>query len=148
MPFKSKEQMRACFAKYNRDIKAGVVPKWDCYKWLEETPDEIKRGKSSPKRSSGSKRPPCGTRYSSKNPNAYSKNELVDIAVRSGYTKSQSSRMNMKELCKATSKSRSRGRTSVSKRSRGSREIPLDRKVRTGPRGGKYVIYQGRKIYV
>ena len=70
----------------------------------------------------------------------------MTMAVRSGYGKSESSRMNIKELCKVTSKSRSRGRKSMSRR--GSREIPLDRKVRTGPRGGKYVIYQGRKIYV
>lgn len=38
MPFKNKAQMRACFAQRSRDLKAGRRPKWNCYKWLEETP--------------------------------------------------------------------------------------------------------------
>lgn len=46
MPFKNKAQMRACFSKYNQDIKAGRIPAWDCYKWIKETP-----GYSTPKRS-------------------------------------------------------------------------------------------------
>lgn len=31
MPFKSIKQQKACWAKYNRDIKAGRVPAWNCY---------------------------------------------------------------------------------------------------------------------
>ena len=30
MPFKSKMQLRACYAQKN--------PKWDCHKWAKETP--------------------------------------------------------------------------------------------------------------
>lgn len=89
MPFKNKAQVRACFAQYHRDIKAGRVPSWDCYKWLEETSGTLKEKRS-----------------------------------------------------KTRSKRRSKGRNYLSpKRS-------PKRKVHTGPRGGKYVIVKGRKIYV
>jgi hypothetical protein len=43
MPFKSKQQMKACYAQNN--------PKWDCKKWSKET----KNLKSLPKRVSKKK---------------------------------------------------------------------------------------------
>lgn len=52
MPFKNQAQVRACFAQYHRDIKAGRVPAWDCYKWLDETPKRIKSGSKSKSRKS------------------------------------------------------------------------------------------------
>jgi hypothetical protein len=33
MPFKSEAQRRACWAQYNRDLKAGKTPTWNCYEW-------------------------------------------------------------------------------------------------------------------
>lgn len=41
MPFKSKAQIRACFARKD--------PRWDCEKWLDETPN---RGKDLPQTAS------------------------------------------------------------------------------------------------
>jgi hypothetical protein len=80
MPFVNDAQKRACFAQYSRDIKAGRIPAWDCYKWAEET-----------------------------------------------------------------KRSRSKSRSRKSKLS--PRKSPK-RKIHTGPRGGKYVIIKGHKIYV
>lgn len=37
MPFKNDAQRRACFAQYYNDIENGIKPRWDCYKWNEET---------------------------------------------------------------------------------------------------------------
>lgn len=37
MPFLSKSQNRACWAQYNRDIKAGRKPKWDCKEFAKYT---------------------------------------------------------------------------------------------------------------
>ena len=86
MPFKNQQQVKACFAQYKRDIKANRIPVWDCYKWLDESPKNIK-----------------------------------------------GSRMR--------SRSRSYKRLSPVKYKR-------ERKVYIGPRGGKYVIVKGHKIYI
>jgi hypothetical protein len=37
MPFKSKSQNRACWSKYNRDIKQGKTPTWNCHEFAQET---------------------------------------------------------------------------------------------------------------
>ena len=37
MPFVSNAQRRACWAKYNKDVKAGRKPAWDCELWEEHT---------------------------------------------------------------------------------------------------------------
>jgi len=37
MPFKSKAQMRACWAEYNRKKKAGLKPTWDCHEFYYKT---------------------------------------------------------------------------------------------------------------
>lgn len=36
MPFKNEAQRRACWAQYNRDLKAGRTPAWDCHTWAHE----------------------------------------------------------------------------------------------------------------
>lgn len=41
MPFKSQQQMEACYAQSARDKKAGRKPKWDCKEWEAETPSHI-----------------------------------------------------------------------------------------------------------
>ncbi len=38
MPFQNKAQMRACFAKQERDRKRGKKSRWNCKKWLKMTP--------------------------------------------------------------------------------------------------------------
>ena len=86
MPFKNQSQVRACFAQYQRDIKAGRIPSWDCYKWMDETKGGIKKSKSKSKKQ-------LYTRLSPK-----------------------------KSLRK--------------------------RKVYNGPRGGKYVLIKGHKVYI
>jgi SNF2 family DNA or RNA helicase len=47
---------------------------------------------------------PCGARVSKKAPDAYTKVELVELAVQSGYKKTQASRMTKEELCKVLKK--------------------------------------------
>ena len=47
MVFKSKSQARACWAQYNRDIKAGRKPKWNCHEFAKHTdysklPEKVK----------------------------------------------------------------------------------------------------------
>lgn len=37
MPFKSENQRKLCWVMYNRDIKAGKTPKWNCHQWEKET---------------------------------------------------------------------------------------------------------------
>jgi len=37
MPFVSQAQRRACWAKYNKDIKEGRTPAWDCKEWEKYT---------------------------------------------------------------------------------------------------------------
>ncbi len=106
MPFANKQQMKACFAQYHRDVKAGRVPAWDCYKWLEEE----KGYKSSKKRS-----------------------------------KKRSSKKRSK---KRSSKKRSSKKRSVDKYDRLSKKKMSPRVVHIGPKGGKYKIYKGRRIYI
>lgn len=43
--------------------------------------------------------PPCGTRKSNKNPTAYSKDELITLAIRSGMTEKGISKKSVSELC-------------------------------------------------
>jgi ubiquitin C-terminal hydrolase len=38
MQFKSLAQQKLCWLKYNRDVKKGVKPKWNCPKFQQETP--------------------------------------------------------------------------------------------------------------
>lgn len=38
MPFKSKKQLRTCFAREIKEKEAGRGWSWDCLKWLQETP--------------------------------------------------------------------------------------------------------------
>lgn len=52
MPFLSESQRRLCYAMYNKDIKAGRSPRWDCKKWEKET-----GGKKLPIRVSRSPKP-------------------------------------------------------------------------------------------
>ena len=47
---------------------------------------------------------PCGARVSKKAPDAYTKVELVELAVQSGYKKTEASRMTKEELCKVLKK--------------------------------------------
>lgn len=37
MPFVSKQQMRACYARRNSAIKAGRKPTWDCDEFKKDT---------------------------------------------------------------------------------------------------------------
>jgi hypothetical protein len=43
MPFVSEAQRKKCYVLYNRDIKAGRTPKWNCKVWEDETKRELKR---------------------------------------------------------------------------------------------------------
>ena len=45
MPFKSDKQRKLCWMLYNKDIKAGKTPKWDCEEWEEETAKMEAKGK-------------------------------------------------------------------------------------------------------
>jgi hypothetical protein len=56
MPFKNSAQIKACFAQRARDLASGIKPRWDCYKWLKETPSRIKHKKSSKRRSRKSRK--------------------------------------------------------------------------------------------
>ena len=47
---------------------------------------------------------PCGVRKSKTNPNPYTKEELVELAVDLGYTKTQAKKMSVKELCEMLKK--------------------------------------------
>jgi hypothetical protein len=42
---------------------------------------------------------PCGVRVSKKNPDAYTKDELIEIALDLGYKKTEAKKMTIKELC-------------------------------------------------
>lgn len=37
MPFVSKAQSRACWAKYRTAVNQGQVPEWDCHEWAGQT---------------------------------------------------------------------------------------------------------------
>lgn len=37
MPFKSESQRKKCWADYDRDLKAGRTPKWDCHEWANKS---------------------------------------------------------------------------------------------------------------
>lgn len=51
MPFVNENQRRACWAKYSRDKKAGLVPKWNCKKWEEYSKKSNSKRKSHRKKS-------------------------------------------------------------------------------------------------
>jgi hypothetical protein len=51
MPFKSEEQRRLCWVLYNRDLKAGREPKWDCHEWSTETKQKLKQRSKKTKKS-------------------------------------------------------------------------------------------------
>lgn len=38
MPFTTQAQRKACWAQWNRDIRNGVEPRWNCREWEEDTP--------------------------------------------------------------------------------------------------------------
>jgi len=63
MPFRSKSQIKACFAQYKLDLSQNKVPRWNCYSWMLHTknpnklPNKIKLSKRrSSKRSKSVKR--------------------------------------------------------------------------------------------
>jgi len=58
---------------------------------------------------------PCGVRKSKTNPNPYTKEELVELAVDLGYTKTEAKKMSVKELCEILKK---KPKKSVKKSSR------------------------------
>ena len=43
MPFESKSQLRACFAKAAQLKTQGKEPMWDCHKWYRETAVPFKK---------------------------------------------------------------------------------------------------------
>lgn len=43
MPFKSDAQRRKCWILYNKAIKSGKKPKWDCVHWEIETRKIIRK---------------------------------------------------------------------------------------------------------
>ena len=47
---------------------------------------------------------PCGARVSKKAPNAYTKPELIELAIQSGYKKTEASRMTKEKLCEILKK--------------------------------------------
>ena len=63
---------------------------------------------------------PCGVRVSKKIPNAYTKDELIDLALDLGYKKTEAKKMTVKELCDLlkSKKSRKVSRKVVRKSSR------------------------------
>ena len=63
---------------------------------------------------------PCGVRKSKTNPNPYTKDELVKLAIDFGYTKIEAKKMTVKELCDLlkSKKSRKVSRKVVRKSSR------------------------------
>lgn len=42
MPFKSEQQRKLCWVKYNQAKKSGKTPSWDCYEWSRETKQQDK----------------------------------------------------------------------------------------------------------
>lgn len=107
--FVSEAQRRLCWVKYNRDIRDGKKPAWDCSRKEKETDKPLsyyhRRGCKCDKRS---------------------------------FKKSRRRSPNLTPI------------KSMSKNKRNSllKSISRTRKVRTGPRGGKYVLVKGKKIYV
>ena len=47
---------------------------------------------------------PCGVRKSKINPNPYTKEELVELALDLGYTKTEAKKINIKDLCEILKK--------------------------------------------
>lgn len=48
MPFVNEAQRRACYAQLIRDLKAGIIPRWNCHKFARHKSPKRK----SPKRKS------------------------------------------------------------------------------------------------
>ena len=52
MPFRSKSQIRACYAQRSKDLKNNRKPKWNCKLWLSHTKniknlqDKIRKSRS------------------------------------------------------------------------------------------------------
>ncbi len=108
MPFRSEAQRRLCWTKYNRDIRDGRKPEWDCHAWEEETHD---------------KPLPYYNRKGCKcNEGSFKKNRNPILTP-------------IKKMSRKKRKSMHRS-------------LSRSRKIRTGPRGGKYVLVKGKKIYV
>lgn len=98
MPFVSDNQRKFCWTKYNRDVREGKTPKWNCSEW-EHSTRRIKRS-----------------------------------------NKQRSKSINKKY--------RSPRLSDMSKNSRRYMRSKVNKKIYTGVRGGKYVLINGRKIYV
>jgi len=77
---------------------------------------------------------PCGARVSKKAPDAYTKVELVELAVQSGYKKTEASRMTKEELCKVLKKTVKRSRKSPRKSVRKSPKKSSKRSVKKSVR--------------
>lgn len=61
MPFRSKSQIRACYAQKSKDLKNNKIPKWNCDLWLSHTkninklPDKITKSSTRKTRKSSRK---------------------------------------------------------------------------------------------
>lgn len=115
MPFVSDSQRKFCWVKYNRDIREGKKPKWDCAEWERSNKSSKRHSKRSSKNIKSSKQ---RSKSINKNTIVYRSPRLSDM--------SKNSRRYM--------------RSKVSK--------SLGRKIHTGARGGKYILVNGRKVYV
>lgn len=107
MPFKSRAQMKKCWVEYNRAVREGRRPKWDCHEWSRET-----------------------------------KNKLPS------YSRSRRSRKRRRSRKSRQPRLTPLGDMSGQKKAALERKISKSRKIHEGPRGGKYVIVKGKKVYV
>jgi hypothetical protein len=118
MPFHSKAQFRLCKALESRGNSS-----WDCDEWLRETPGGLKNLPEYAK-----------TRSSRR--------------VKSGRVKSGRSRSSRRSRSVKRSRSSRRSRSVKRSQQTRSKSSTSKRKLKTGPRGGKYYVKNGVKVYV
>jgi hypothetical protein len=133
MPFSSIQQQRACFAQYNRDIKNGVVPRWDCYEYMKHGNTRSKSRSKSKSRSRSRRR------FTKKQIDKY-----IAIVQSRGKSKEKGKRSRNSPSPRRSKKLRNK---SKEKLMRPSKRISQQR-VYIGPNGGRYKIFRGRKVYI
>ena len=150
MPFKSESQRRLCYIKYRQDIQKGEKPAWDCPRWDEETsnleslPWRLGRERSSsPKR----KRSSSPKRKRSSSP----KRKRSSSPKRKGnpyHKKGNPYHGKGNPYHKKGNPYHGKGNPYHGKGGYSENNSKYSNKIYTGPKGGKYMIKNWKKLYI
>ena len=161
MPFKSESQRRLCYIKYRQDIQKDKKPAWDCPRWDEETSNlESLPWRLGRERSSSPKRKRSSSPKKKRSSSPKRKRSSSPKMKRSSSPKKKRSSSPKKKRSSSPKKKRSsspkrkgnpyhkKGNPYHNKGGYSENNSKYSNKTYTGPKGGKYMIKNGKKLYI